>query len=140
MKRIKRKRFPKRRDHLILLILLCLLRNVGQSQHILIALSTPPLLFLLRRPTIINQGTFNYVTHLFFLYNIARRIDYGQFHLLLLFFYLIRVKFLITPPRVLATVDILLIKISKATPTTSFLVSPTVSPTTAALWAALPFP
>ena len=47
--------------------------------------------------------------------------------------YLIRVTVLKRTTSVLATVDIILIKISSATPTTSFLVSPIVSPVTAAL-------
>ena len=47
--------------------------------------------------------------------------------------YLMRVMLLKRLTRVLATEDIILMKISKATPTTSFLVSPTVSPVTAAL-------
>ena len=42
--------------------------------------------------------------------------------------------------RVLATVDMVLMKMSRATPTTSFRVSPTVSPVTAALCAADPLP
>ena len=47
--------------------------------------------------------------------------------------YRIRVIFLNTLTSVFATVDMVLINISKATPTTSFRVSPTVSPVTAAL-------
>ena len=42
--------------------------------------------------------------------------------------------------RVLATVDMVLMKMSRATPTTSLRVSPTVSPVTAALWAGVPLP
>ena len=45
-------------------------------------------------------------------------------------FYRISVMFLNTLTRVLATVDMVLMKISKATPTTSLRVSPTVSPVT----------
>ena len=46
--------------------------------------------------------------------------------------YLISVKFLNTTESVLATVDMVLMKMSSATPTTSLRVSPTVSPVTAA--------
>ena len=54
--------------------------------------------------------------------------------------YRIRVILRNTLTRVLATVDMVLMKISRATPTTSLRVSPTVSPVTAALWAAEPLP
>lgn len=52
----------------------------------------------------------------------------------------ISVKLRNTLTSVLATVDMVLIKMSSATPTTSLRVSPTVSPVTAALWAAEPLP
>ena len=50
------------------------------------------------------------------------------------------VKWLNSVAKVLATVDMVLMKMSSATPTTSLRVSPTVSPTTAALWAGEPLP
>ncbi len=56
------------------------------------------------------------------------------------YFYLISVKFLNTTESVLATVDMVLMKMSSATPTTSLRVSPTVSPVTAAWCAAEPLP
>ena len=54
--------------------------------------------------------------------------------------YRIRVMFRKRLTSVLATVDMVLMKMSSATPTTSLRVSPTVSPVTAALCAAVPFP
>ena len=54
--------------------------------------------------------------------------------------YLMSVKWENTVASVLATVDMVLMKMSSATPTTSLRVSPTVSPVTAALCAAEPLP
>ena len=54
--------------------------------------------------------------------------------------YLNSVKWVNTEASVLATVDMVLMKMSRATPTTSLRVSPTVSPVTEARWAGEPLP